>query len=182
MAIYISLLRGINVGGNKIIKMEALRALYEALGFGNVTTLLQSGNVVFTSEQADAAVLGAQIEAGIVAAFGFESKIILRTAEQWRLIIDTHPFSAAQLAEPSKILVSFLSAAPQPGVVDALLATYGGAESVYERGKELYIYYPDGMGRSKLDQVLSDRKLGITQTGRNWNTVGKLMVIADTLT
>jgi uncharacterized protein (DUF1697 family) len=179
MGVYISLLKGINVGGNKIIKMEALRVLYESLGFGGVTTLLQSGNVVFATEQGDAAALAAQIEAGIAATFGFESKIILRTAQQWRGIIDTHPFTAPQLAEPSKLLVSFLSEAPQPSVVAALLANYGGAESVYERGTELYIYYPDGMGRSKLDQVLSDRKLGVTQTGRNWNTVGKLMAMVE---
>lgn len=173
MIAYISLLRGINVGGNKIIKMDALKALYQSLGFGEAQTLLQSGNVVFTAEQADASALAAQLEASILQTFGFESKIMLRTAAQWQAVVEAHPFTEAQLAEPSKILVAFLRAAPAQEAVDSLKTAHTGIEQIYVRGQEAYLFYPDGMGRSKLDNPTLERRLGVA-TGRNWNTVNKL--------
>ncbi len=178
MAVFISLLRGINVGGNKKIKMVELKALYEALGFTHVRTLLQSGNVVFESEVIDAEQVAGQIEAGIVERYGFESKIIIRTRDQLQALIAHHPFSADQLTEPGKLLIAFLKSEPDAQQVEALREAHTGTEIIHHRDSELYIYYPDGMGRSKLDNSFIERRLKTTSTGRNWNTVNKLLVLA----
>lgn len=181
MSVLISLLRGINVGGNKKIRMADLKDLYESLGFERVQTLLQSGNVVFTSQDADTHAVASRIEAGIVERFGFESRIIMRTAAQLQTVIKLHPFSSEQLAEPSKILVMFLESTPDADVIQALTQVHNGPETIHYSGQELYTYYPDGMGRSRLDHGLIERKLKINGTGRNWNTVNKLLALADGL-
>jgi uncharacterized protein (DUF1697 family) len=176
---YISLLRGINVGGNKTIKMAELKTLYESLGFAQVQTLLQSGNVVFQSDSADSVAIVQQLETGIQAHFGFEVKIILRTAPQWDALITNAPFSAEQRDDPAKMLVLCLTAAPHPDHLTTLLATYSGSEKIYLQGDTLYAYYTDGMGRSKLDHAFLERKLKVIGTGRNWNTVLKLQALAQ---
>lgn len=178
MPVLISLLRGINVGGNKKIKMAELKALYEALGFSNVRTLLQSGNVVFESENDNPEQVTGQIEAGIMERFGFESKIIMRTRDQLQAVIAHHTFSEVQLAEPGKLLIAFLKSEPNAQQVEALREAHTGPEIIHHRGSELYIYYPDGMGRSKLDNTFIERRLKTTSTGRNWNTVNKLLALA----
>ncbi len=177
MSIIICLLRGINVGGNKQIKMAELKTLYESLGFTGVKTLLQSGNVVFEAESPDLTALTHQIEAAIIRHFGFESKIILRTTAQWKDVIRRHPFSAEQLAEPSKILVTFLRDVPTTELIEAMSAEYLGSEKLHVSGHECYVYFPDGMGRTKLDNHFIERRLNTTGTGRNWNTVNKLLVL-----
>jgi uncharacterized protein (DUF1697 family) len=175
MTVFISLLRGINVGGNKKIRMAELTALYQSLGFTTVQTLLQSGNVIFSSTLTDPASITAQLEAAIIERFGFESKIILRSHDQLRAIIQHHPCSADQLAEPARILVTFLQREPDPQAVEALRQAHQGSEIIHHQGQELYLYYPDGMGRSKLDNSFIERKLKVISTGRNWNTVNKLL-------
>jgi len=175
MTTRVSLLRGINVGGNKKIKMAELKALYESLGFTDVKTLLQSGNVVFKGANADTDPIGQQIEASIRKQFGFESKIIMRSADEWRMVVARHPFSAEQLAEPGKILVTFLQSEPDDESLATLQATHNGPEVIHSSGQELYIFYPEGMGRSKLDNGFIERKLGCVATGRNWNTVNKIL-------
>ncbi len=180
MSIFISLLRGINVGGNKKIKMAELKSLYESLGLSNVKTLLQSGNVVFESENTDASQVAHQIEAGIQKNFGFESKIIIRTKEQWQATIAQHPFSTVQLEQPSKVLVMFLQNTPDEQSLKALIQAHTGTEVIHGSGQELYIFYTDGMGNSKLDTGFIERKLKITATGRNWNTVNKILTLTHT--
>ena len=175
----IALLRGINVGGNKKIRMAALKDLCEGLGLHDVQTLLQSGNVVFRSAEASLEALAAQLESAIQARFGFEVRVMLRTLEQWRDILTRHPFSEAQLAEPAKILLACLSAAPSEQAWAALLAGHSGPEIVQRSGAELYIFYTEGMGRSKLDNSLLERRLKVISTGRNWNTVHKLLALAE---
>ncbi len=180
MPVYISLLRGINVGGNKIIKMADLKKLYESLGFSQITTLLQSGNVVFSSDAAPMPELAQKIEAAIVAAYGFDSKIILRTPEQWHTVIAQHPFSAEQMQDPSKVLVVFLQAMPNDAAhVNGVIASYAGNEQITLRGDTLYVYYPDGMGKSKLDNTFIEKKLKLIGTARNWNTIQKLRALVD---
>lgn len=181
MPVYISLLRGINVGGSKQIRMAELKTLYESLGFGGTQTLLQSGNVVFESETTDPDQIANSIEAGIEQRFGFQSRIIMRTREQWQEVIQHHPFSAGQLAEPSKILVMVLRDAPTTEAVETLIQAHTGPEIIYPGQRELYIFYPEGMGRSKLDHALIERKLKVTATGRNWNTVTKLLALCENL-
>lgn len=175
----IALLRGINVGGNKKIRMAELKELCEGLGLRDVQTLLQSGNVVFRSGEAVPEALAARLEAAIQARFGFEVRVILRTLAQWRAILAGHPFSEAQIAEPSKILLACLSAAPSEQAWAALLAGHSGPEIVQRSGAELYIFYTEGMGRSKLDNSVLERRLKVISTGRNWNTVHKLLTLAE---
>lgn len=175
MPVYIALLRGINVGGNKKIKMADLTALLESLGFVGAQTLLQSGNVVFKSDLADSAQIARQIESGIEATFGFQSQILLRTLDQFRAAVESHPFSADQINEPAKILLMFLSRTPDSDAVDALVKSHAGPEEMTLKGDVLYIFYPDGMGRSKLDHPLVERRLKVAATGRNWNTVTRLI-------
>jgi uncharacterized protein (DUF1697 family) len=181
MPVYISLLRGINVGGNKKIQMAELKTLYQSLGFGQAQTLLQSGNVVFTAESPDPDALAARIEAAVEARFGFQSLIILRTPAQLRAVFERHPFTADQLADPGKILVMFLQNAPDAQAVESLRQAHTGPEIIHPGGQELYIYYTDGMGRSKLDNGFIERRLKTTGTGRNWNTVSKLLALADAM-
>jgi uncharacterized protein (DUF1697 family) len=176
----ISLLRGINVG-NKQIKMAVLKALYEQQGFARVQTLLQSGNVMFETELTDVDQLATQLEASIKAQFGFESRIVLRTRDQWRDVLQRQPFTAQQLAEPSKVLVTFLLATPTADDITALLNAHIGSETIHVDGREVYAYFPDGMGRSKLDNGLIERKLKTVGTGRNWNTVNKLAALVEAM-
>lgn len=181
MPVYISLLRGINVGGNKKIKMAELKTLYEALGFSRVQTLLQSGNALFEGPEADPETLAAQIEAGIERQFGFHASVIMRTAEEWQGVIARHPFSAEQLSDPQKLLITFLQQEPAAAALETLRQAHSGPETIHNSGRELYIHYPEGMGRSKLDHSLIERKLKITGSGRNWNTVSKLAALAGVM-
>jgi uncharacterized protein (DUF1697 family) len=178
MPVYISLLRGINVGGNKQIKMAELKALYESLGLTRVQTLLQSGNVVFETTADDADALGRQIEAAIVDHFDFESRVIVRTPAQFAEVVAASPFSAEQLESPDKIQVMFLLAPPDPANFAALTAGYSGPEQMTIKGRELYIYFPEGVGRSKLSGNVVEKKLKGVGTMRNWNTVRKLHALA----
>lgn len=179
MTVYIALLRGINVGGNKLIKMADLKALYQASGLRNVQTLLQSGNVVFAADGADSEALARQLEAALQASHGFHSELFLRTVDEWRAIVAGAPYTPEQLAEPSKLLVLILAAAPSETAFADLLAAHQGSEVVMLGERALYVYYPDGMGRSKFDHPLIERKLKLSATGRNWNTVTKLLALAQ---
>ncbi|MBK8024784.1 MAG: DUF1697 domain-containing protein [Chloroflexi bacterium] len=179
MPTYISLLRGINVGGNKKVPMADLKTLYESLGFAGARTLLQSGNAVFASERTDLDGIVRDLEAGIRQRFGFESRIVLRTAEQWVAVVAAHPFTPEQIAEPSKILVTFLADIPSEEAIAALLAAHQGPEQIHVLGREVFTFYADGMGRSKLDLTFVERRLKTIGTGRNWNTVLKLLALAE---
>jgi uncharacterized protein (DUF1697 family) len=178
MTVYICLLRGINVGGNKRMKMADLRALLDSLGIPDAQTILQSGNVVFRSDEPDPATLAATIEAGIQQKFGFDSRIILRTTEDFSLVMTDHPFSGDQLADEAKMLVMFLEQAPSSDAINALMDAHSGPESIHISGREAFIFYPNGMGRSKLTNTLIEKHLRVAGTGRNWKTVNKLRDLA----
>lgn len=176
MPVFISLLRGINVGGNKKIKMADLKTLYESLGFTGTQTLLQSGNAIFETNLSEAQEIASKIEAGIQDTFGFESKIIMRTVDELKLVVENTPFTEEQLKDPAKMLVLFLVDKLDEKAVEAYMNKYVGSEVVYPQGRELYIYYTNGMGRSTLD---IDKKLKLNGTGRNWNTISKLLTLTE---
>ncbi len=178
MPVYISLLRGINVGGNKRIKMAELKDLYESLGLMGTQTLLQSGNAVFYTGVNDAAAVADRIETGIKARFGFESRIILRTVEAFRAVVEKHPYSPEQLKEPKKILVMFLRDVPDADAIAQLKTDHQGREEITIIGQEAYLFYTDGMGLSKLDNNFIERRLKCSGTGRNWNTTNHLLELA----
>ena len=170
----VSLLRGINVGGRNKIRMAELRALFHDLGFANARTLLQSGNVVFETSETDLTRAQEQIEAGIGSAFGLEIHAILRSADEFDSIFGRQRFSEEELREARKAAVVFLSAAPEVEAVDKLRANNPGPEAIHAAGRELYIFYTEGMARSKLDNKRIERHLGLISTVRNWNTCLKL--------
>lgn len=174
MTVAVSLLRGINVGGRNKIRMADLRELYRDLGLTNIQSLLQSGNVLFETAEADLAVVGRELEAAIRADFGLDIHIILRSSDDFDGIFSRHRFSAAQLLEPRKIAVVFLSDAADSAAVDQLRESNPGREIIQADGRELFIFYTDGMARSKLDSSRIERALGLHSTARNWNTCNRI--------
>jgi uncharacterized protein (DUF1697 family) len=174
MQTFIALIRGINVGGNKLVKMSELKMRCEALGLGDVRTHLQSGNVVFRTAIKDRAKLAKSIEG----ALGVEAKVILRSAEELRKAIDANPMPEVAAREPSAFIVVFLDAKPSAAAMQSLRDAHAGPETMELKGAELYIHYGQGMGKSKLTNVLIERKLGVAGTARNWNTVTRLAEMA----
>jgi uncharacterized protein (DUF1697 family) len=171
---YVALFRGINVGGRQIVRMADLKELHQAPGFQKVVTSIQSGNVVFTSDDADAAALSKRIEEAFAQRFGFRSSVMVRTVGQLDEIIKNNPFRDQPEKEPKWVLVLFLANYPASTAEEDLRRAYSGPEEFHLIGQEMFIYYPEGMGRSKLTTALLEKKLQTAGTGRNWNTTLKL--------
>jgi uncharacterized protein (DUF1697 family) len=181
MTVIISMLRGVNVGGHNKIKMEALRALYESLKLRDAQTYVQSGNVIFRTDERDIARLTRRIEDGIERKFGFRPDVILRTAAEMRDIVARNPFAKRRGIEPGKLLVSFLASDPDDEGRKKLRQMKCDPEEMRIEGRELYIYFPNGMGRSKLPWAGMDKMLKTPATGRNWNSVTKMLEMAETM-
>jgi uncharacterized protein (DUF1697 family) len=177
MPVLIALIRGINVGGHKKLKMADVKVLCESMGLRDVRTHLQSGNVVFRTTRTDRARLAKDLED----ALGVDAKIMLRTAEELRSAIAANPMPEEALRGPSHFIVMFLSGKPSAAAMQSLRDAYSGPETMQLHGAELYIEYGAGMGTSKLTNALIERKLGVSGTARNWNTVTRLIAIADEL-
>lgn len=174
MSTFVSLFRGINVGGKRIVPMKELKELYESLGFKDVVTYIQSGNVVCSSDDTDMALVSQRIEESFVAKFGFHSNVIVRTTAELQAIIECNPFQGQPTQEANRQLVLFLALQPASTALEGIHQAYSGPEELYLIGRELYIYYPNGVGRSKLTLTLLEKKLKTAGTGRNWNTVLQL--------
>jgi uncharacterized protein (DUF1697 family) len=174
MTACVSLFRGINVGGNRTVPMTELKSLHEALGFKDVVTYIQSGNVVFSSDETDPAQIASQIEESFAQNFGFRSQVIVRTAAELEETIANNPFQNSPEKEPKAVLIVFLATRPESSALEDLKNSYNGPEEMYLIGQELFVYYSDGMGRSKLTLPLIEKKLKTVGTGRNWNTVLRL--------
>jgi uncharacterized protein (DUF1697 family) len=174
----IALLRGINVGGNRMVAMAALRSAFEELGFTGVKTLLQSGNVVFRGAAKPTAALEVRLEKEIGRRIGFTPDFHVRTAEEWRAIIAGNPFAECAARTPAHLLVTFFKAPLDRAAVKALQAAIPGREIVHADGRHLYMTFPDGIGRSKAP-ALMDQTLGVRGTARNWNTVTRLAALVS---
>jgi uncharacterized protein (DUF1697 family) len=161
----------VNVGGKNKVSMSALRSLMESLGHTDVTTYIQSGNVVFT---AGSDVAPQSIERAIQRKFGLDVTVVLRTRAALKKIVKANPFSGVEL---SKVHVGFMAAKPKPGSVADLDATQFEPEAFVIKGSDLYLYLPNGMGRTKLPAYL-DRRIKTPTTVRTWNTVLKLLELA----
>jgi uncharacterized protein (DUF1697 family) len=181
MAVLISMLRGVNVGGRNKIKMDALRALYESLKLRDPHTYIQSGNVIFRNEERDLLGLTKRVQNGIERTFGFRPDVIVRTASELRDVIARNPFAKRRDIHPSRLLVTFLASDPGREARDRVLGIKTDPEELRIEGRELYIYYPNGMARPKLSLPVIEKILKTSGTGRNWNTVTKLLEIAETL-
>jgi uncharacterized protein (DUF1697 family) len=157
------MLRGVNVGGHSRLKMAALKQAYLAIGLGDVQTLLQSGNVLFTSRSADRDALAKRIMQEIERRFDLQIEVLIRTLAEVRM------------------LVMFLARVPDARAQAALLKEHKGPEMIELRGPEVYLYYPNGVGRSKLTTAFLENKLDAAGTTRNWNTLRKLVEVGAAL-
>lgn len=179
--VYIALLRGINVGGNNKIMMAELKKMLEALGLSQVQTYIQSGNVLFKSEEKEG-VLQRKIEVGIEEAFGFPVSVIMRTAEELRSIVVNNPFSEEEMAEAKDrsdkecMYVAMLQDEPTLEGVERLATYQSDHDRYYIEGKEVYLLFDMSVRDSKLANNL--HRLGVPVTVRNWKTMNKLVSLA----
>jgi uncharacterized protein (DUF1697 family) len=173
MPTYIALLRGVNVGGHKMVTMADLRDLCVQLNLDEPRTLLQSGNLVFRDSR-PAASLERLLELEAEKQLGLKTEFFVRSADEWQAIIAANPFPVEAKKDPSHLLVMALKQEPEAKSVKALQAAIVGREVLRAKGKQAYIVYPDGIGTSRLTVAMMDRRLGTRGTGRNWNTVLKL--------
>lgn len=176
MPAYVSFLRGINVGGRNMVAMAKLKALHESLGFENVRTHLQSGNVAFTTKKSDPAALAKRIAAELG-----EIVVVVRSTADLRTTVKNNPFPDEAAANPSGMVVLFLTDVPSAAAKKSLLEVNVGPELKAFAGRDLYVNYGPGMGRSKLTNTLIEKKLGVRGTARNWNTVTRMLEIAESL-
>jgi uncharacterized protein (DUF1697 family) len=169
---FIALLRAVNVGGRKL-PMAELRALCGELGWGEVETYIQSGNLVFAAA-GKAEALEARLEEAIMARFGFHSDVMVRSAAQWAKLLTANPFGEASETEPNRVLVGLAKSGLESGAADAIAARATAGERVIEAGGALWFHYPGGVGTSKITPSLIDRAAGSPVTARNWRTMLKL--------
>ncbi len=174
MPVYIALLRGVNLAGHKMVAMADLRAMLEGLGFTDVRSLLQSGNLVFQGRAQASASLERKLEQEAQRRLDLATDVHVRTAAQWQSIIKRNPFPDAARKDPGHLLLMCFKEAPAPKDVKALQAAIKGREVVRAVGRQAYFIYPDGVGTSRLTTGLIDKTLGLRGTARNWNTVLKL--------
>jgi uncharacterized protein (DUF1697 family) len=157
--------------------MTNLRNFLTELGFENIKSLLQSGNLVFGSRSRFGAELERFLEVEAAKRLALEVDFHVRTAEEWKSVVRQNPFRKEAERDPGHLIVLFLKNAPAAKDVAVLQAEISGPELVKAKGKQAYIYYPNGQGRSRLTTAMIEKRIG-RGTGRNWNTVLKLDVIA----
>jgi len=174
---YIALLRAINLAGHKSVAMSDLRDLLTQLQFQNPRTLLQSGNLVFQSDGRSAATLERRLETEAAKRLRLETEFFVRSALEWRSMVDGNPFPREAKNDPAHLLLLALKDAPGGDAVKALQDAIRDREVVRADGRAAYVVYPDGIGRSRLTMALIEKKLGTRATGRNWNTVLKLAAL-----
>ena len=173
------MLRGVNLGPHNRIKMDALRATYEGLGLEDVRSYVQSGNVIFRAKEKDAKKLAGKLQDAIEKRFKFRPAVIVRSVGELREAIAATPFEAGRNLHPGKILVTFLADNP-PAEAAATLASWKSfPEEIHLIGRELYIYFPDGAGKSKLPWSRVEKLLKVNGTARNWNSVLAILEIAE---
>ena len=176
MNTFISMLRGINVSGKNRIMMAALKEMYLGLGFSNVVTYVQSGNVVFDSAETDAAALTRVIQTAITQSFDLDVPVIIRDKSRFQQLLEGNPFTHARNEDPAKLHITFLSDVPTLGIP---AIPNGCHDEFVLDDKELYLFCPGGYGETKLSNSFFERKMKVTATTRNWKTVNTLYEIAS---
>lgn len=176
---YISLLRGINVSGQKKILMQDLRALYEGLGFKEVSTYIQSGNVVFSTKKAKASSLEKKIAAAISKAYDFEVPVMVLEKDEWSYLQQNNPFQEKQLEYPKALHCTILEKAPSQEGLDRLADYSFLPDEFVVDGRYIYIFCPNGYGRTKITNNFFESKLKLRATSRNWRSVHKIGAMLD---
>ncbi len=174
MKTFIGLLRGINIAGHNLVAMADLRDMLTSLGFEEPRTLLQSGNVVFRSNISSGEKIEKLLEEEAKKRLSIETPFFVRSVPGWESIVGRNPFPAAARRDPSHLVLVCFKDPPEAKAVKALQGAIVGRETLRVDGREAYITYPDGIGKSKLTMTLVDSKLRTRGTARNWNTVLKL--------
>lgn len=175
---YIALLRGINVSGQKIIKMDKLRAIFESIGFTKVSTYIQSGNVIFDSEEEDAAVVRERIVGELLSQLTFDIPVIIRTPGELLEIVQETPYPTVNEAENEQRYVTLLAQAPTEAALGKLLAAQNAVDEYQIKGLTVYLLIRKNYGESKFSNNFIEKKLGVSATTRNWETVNKLIRLA----
>jgi uncharacterized protein (DUF1697 family) len=180
MTSQVALLRGINVGSNRKFPMARQRALMAELGFEDVTVHLQSGNIVFADPGTPPDRTARTLEDAFTSDLGWAVPVMVRTRDELAAVVDANPYPDAT-AEPKTLHVIFLSDVPtDTSALDTLDRAAYTPDEFRLIGREIYLHCPGGLGRSKLAAKLSNPRLGVAATARNWNTVTKLLALADT--
>ena len=177
MARLVALLRGVNLAGRNRVSMPALRKELEEAGFADVVTYLQSGNVVLTSRKSPDRV-ATDVERVLAGRLGLEIRVLVRTRDELAAVVERNPLGKVATS-PKLYQVAFLESAPSADVLRAIHAAATPDERVEHSGRELYAWYPNGVGRSKLGALIAGKALGVTATARNWRTVTQLLELAD---
>jgi uncharacterized protein (DUF1697 family) len=174
----VALLRGVNVGGNNMVAMATLRELLQRLGYGDVRTHLQSGNAVFSAPGTPPAGAAGEIEERLARDLGLNVRVIVRTGEELARVIESNPLPEA-VGEPSRLLVNFLSAAPDGKLVGELDPADFEPDVFGVGEREVYVWCPEGVRATKLSYAFWEKRLGVAATARNWNTVTRLRELVE---
>ncbi len=172
------MLRGINVGGQKKINMEDLKKIYESIELKFVKTYIQSGNVIFQYSNTNTTKLADKIESKIKQYFKFDVSVLIRTKSEFHTVIKNNPFCNK---DPSKTHVTFLTDTPTDIPKDDINKLKDKSEEFFIHGKQVYLLFPNGYGKSKLNNMFFERKLKVTATTRNWKTVSALYDIVNSV-
>ena len=179
MQTYISILRGINVSGHKIIKMDALREMYSSLKLVNTKTYIQSGNVVFQIKKTDAKDLEKKIAKKINETFGFEVPVLVMELDELVHTSQHNPFIKNRKEDITKLHVTFLSTAPEQIAITKIKEGKYAEDEFIVDGKNVYLFCPNGYGNTKLSNTFFENKLKVTATTRNWKTIQELIKIGE---
>jgi uncharacterized protein (DUF1697 family) len=179
MPVVIAMLRGVNLGPHNRVKMEELRALCGTLKFRDAQTYVQSGNVLFQTDERDLLKVVKRLEDDIEKKFKFRCDVIARTTSEMKGVVARNPCAKRRGIDPSKLLVTFLSADPGEEARAKVRALKIAPEELWIDGREVFIYFPNGMGRPKLSWPTIPKMLNVSGTGRNWNSVVKMTQMAE---
>ncbi|KZE82144.1 hypothetical protein AV654_08795 [Paenibacillus elgii] len=174
MNTYVAMLRGINVSGQKIIKMDRLKSIFESMQLQEVTTYIQSGNVIFGTTESDKVVLRDRIESTLKEALGYDVPVVIRSNDELDEVIKLNPFAVAELPEGEKVYVTFLASQPTAEAVAHFESYSNNVDDFRVLNREVYILSRKGYGKSLFSNNFVEKKLKVTATTRNWETVNKL--------
>lgn len=175
---HVALLRGVNVGGNNRVPMATLRELMHDLGYAGVRTHLQSGNAVFSAPRTPPERAAQEIEEQLARRLALNVRVLVRSGQELARVVATNPLPQA-VSEPARLLVNFLSAAPDPELLGELAPADFEPDLFGVGEREIYVWCPEGVRATRLSYAFWEKRLGVTATARNWNTVTRLLALTE---